>query len=101
MRRVYKYTIPIELFNARGIIELPRGAQVLSVGEQADALVMWVLVDPSEPKEDRWFVVVGTGHDADTPHPGCTRKFIGTVQMRSDTTPYAEVVLHVFEEVRV
>jgi hypothetical protein len=59
-RAVYKYPVPVaDIFT----LDLPAGAQVLSVGEQFSGQVMlWALVRPAAPTTKRHFRVVGTGH---------------------------------------
>ena len=69
-------------------IELPKGAEILTVAEQNDAIFMWVKLDPTAPKEWRNFAAYGTGHRvSDSP-----TKYIGTAFLHSRT-----LVLHVFE----
>lgn len=60
MRSVYKYPIrPRDYF----LLELPRGAELLHVHSQGDAMMLWALVDPAQPIEQRKFRLAGTGHD--------------------------------------
>ena len=44
------------------LIELPIGAKILDAQFQRGVLCLWALVDPTAPKEGRWFRVSGTGH---------------------------------------
>lgn len=92
MKTVYKYTIPANNFGQNLARDFPEHAKFLSVGEQADELVMWVQVDTDEKPEQRTITVVGTGHPIPL-RPLCQPEFIGTVQMQSG------IVLHVFEQV--
>jgi len=57
MKTVYKYQVPID-----GTIKLPLGATVLHVGEQAQSVCLWALVDTNQPLVGRRFMLVGTGH---------------------------------------
>jgi hypothetical protein len=43
-------------------LDMPAGAQVLSIREQGDSICLWALVDPSASTERRRFIVFGTGH---------------------------------------
>lgn len=72
-------------------IEMPSGGEILSVQTQADSPKMWVLLDPTNPKEKRRFRIFGTGH----PISGDTSSlhFIGTYQLRSGS-----LVFHIFED---
>lgn len=69
-------------------IEMPVGAQILSVREQGNDICMWALVNPDAHKEKRIFMVFGTGHDV----PPVQMKFLGTAHLQSDG-----LVFHVFE----
>lgn len=48
MKRIFKYDLP-----RNGIIAMyiPKGGEILSVGNQRECLVMWVLVDENEITE--------------------------------------------------
>lgn len=95
MNTVYKYTIPPSNFGEALGRDFPKGAQLLSVGEQAGELVLWALVDThtGDKIERRTITVVGTGHPVPF-MPFYRPEFIGTVQMQSG------IVLHVFELAR-
>lgn len=73
-------------------IELPIGAQVLSAGIQHydNDIFIWCLVDPSQRKEQRSFVVVGTGWNVN----GYVIDYIGRVT----ETPYEWHILEVDSE---
>lgn len=60
MKTVWKFHL--NLNDRPTVLELPRGAEVLTVQMQHDRLTLWVLVDPEQPKESRTFTVHGTGH---------------------------------------
>ena len=56
--RVYKYEVGLG-----GGIEVPKGADILNAGVQGYGVVIWALVDDSEPETENLDVlVVGTGH---------------------------------------
>ena len=44
-------------------IEMPQGAEFLSIQEQYGSLCLWAIVTPGSDKELRTVAVVGTGHD--------------------------------------
>lgn len=73
-----------------GLISMPKGAKILSIQTQKNYPQMWVWVDPSQPKEDRYFEVFGTGHKMHTTK--CTRLYIGTYQVNA-----GDLVYHLFE----
>lgn len=81
---IWKFKISVGLNN----IEMPKGAEPLSVQNQHEQSVMWALCDPKETAEMRRFLVVGTGHSFNTEKV----KYIGTFQ--SDDGNY---VWHLFE----
>ena len=74
-------------------LEMPKGAQILSVHAQASSvhedICMWALVDPTQTKEIREFAVFGTGHPVP---PGANMKFLGTAMLNE-----GRLVFHVFE----
>ena len=81
----WKYPVAIVALQQ---LQLPRGARILHVGQQAGSVFLWADVDPNAPVERREIQVAPTGGmpTAETP-----RRHIGTVQMRSG------LVWHVFE----
>jgi predicted SnoaL-like aldol condensation-catalyzing enzyme len=82
-KRIFKYTIPCEMI---AMVEMPGGAEILSVQVQDDYIQAWAIVDPSKQNEKRYFEVAPTGATV----PNATRKFISTVQI-------GDLVFHVFE----
>jgi hypothetical protein len=81
---IYKYPFPIR---DEVVIELPKGAKVLSIQEQYGEPQLWALVDLDAEMELRFFDVRGTGHDADG-----VGDHVSSFQMRGGT-----LVFHVFE----
>lgn len=67
---------------------MPEGAQVLTVDEQAGYAQMWALVDPEAPLKPRLFCSYGTGHQLSEP----VGEYVGTFQL-----PAEGLVFHVFE----
>lgn len=86
MITVYKYVI--DPWNSE--IELPIGAEVLSVAFQGDVFCMWAKVDTDAETEVRSFKAFGTGHEMPR-QMGIDYKFIGTGFMHNG------LVFHVFE----
>lgn len=89
--RVYKY--PMESYEVT--IEMPRGAKVLSAriqgppyNNEREGIVLWALVDPTNPTEPRRFVAVNTGPLL----VGNDRRFIDTCEATTG------IIWHVFEE---
>lgn len=84
---VWKYTLDAA---ERQILEMPKGAQILSVQVQHEQIAIWVLLDPAvREKEERLFHVHGTGYKL----PDVPLKFLGTVLAQQ-----GYLVLHIFEE---
>lgn len=72
-------------------IQMPGGADILSVAEQDGRLCLWALVDPGAIRECRkvWIIVTGN------PFPEAVElHFIGTVPMHGGA-----LIWHVFEEI--
>ncbi len=85
MYRVYKYEITSENVENE-YITLPYGAELLSVMNQHESIVLYCLVNPEETRiENRSLILYGTGIDI----PSATYemiklynfKFMGTVSM--------------------
>lgn len=70
-------------------IEMPEGAELLTVQEQGDDICLWAVVEPNSPRVTRKFVGFGTGH----PIPGDLQlKFVGTALLHGGA-----LVFHIFE----
>src|SRR5881396_3003294 len=94
-RAVYKYTFLIgDYFK----LSLPKGAQILHVGTQpshsfgpkASGGCLWALVQPAAAKEEREFLLVGTGHPIS---PTDRLEHIGTFMLNGGA-----LVFHLFEK---
>lgn len=81
---VWKFPLP---FPGLNVLEMPEGAEVLTVQMQGDYPVLWALCNPDAPKQTRTFLQVMTGHWL-THRPG---RYVATVQV-------GDLVVHVFEE---
>ena len=86
MKTIYKYTLT---GLDKGRLELPVGAEILTVQEQRGMVCLWAIVEPKAKKETRVFKIFGTGHDIPD-NPG---KYINTFM-----TDGGAFVWHVFED---
>ena len=82
--RVFKY--PIKLLSNE--LDMPLGAEVLTVQVQENVITLWAKVDDQAPMERRGFLVLGTGDK----FKGDEGAYIGTVQ-KAD----GYLIWHVFE----
>jgi hypothetical protein len=83
MKTIWNY--PLEVTDLQ-TLKIPQGAQILSAQIQSGQLMLWALVDTSNPCEKVKIEVVGTGN----PIADACRKYISTVQM-------GPFVWHVFQ----
>jgi len=60
MKRIYKY--PFEV-GSLVTIDMPEGAEILSVQIQAGTPCLWAMVDPAVESQINQFTIIGTGHD--------------------------------------
>lgn len=87
MKTIFKYTLQQ---HGAAIVPMPKGAQILHVGNQCDALQLWAMVDAEQPLETRLIRVAFTGEALnDDPR----RIYIGTW-----ISSGGSIVAHVFEE---
>ena len=85
MKTIWKY--PLEITDKQ-MIELPIGAEILSVIAQGDVPTLYAVVDPGQQAKVEIKVrVVGTGHPLGSPE----LPFVGTV-----STHGGSLVWHVF-----
>ncbi len=82
MNKVFKYTLDFD-----STIKMPEGAKILTAQKQGFSMKLWALVDPKAIKEERRFIVVGTGCDLNFNHK---MDYIATIQVKP-------IVWHVFE----
>lgn len=88
MKFIYKYGLDLK---PTVNIELPFGAEILSVHHQKDKIFIWALVDTKEKLMINTFYIVGTGQMF--PFDEIDTKFIGTVH-----TNNGDFVWHIFKE---
>lgn len=87
-KQIWKFNLTV---NSNFEIEMPKGAQILSVQSQNNRGVMWALCDTQAEKEKRAFQIYGTGHNM--PSEGIV--YVGTFQQADQT-----LVWHLFEKVQ-
>lgn len=86
MKTIYKYKL---IGASSQTIEMPVGAEVLTIQVQNEIPCIWVIVDPYYSLEKRVFEIFGTGHEI--PY-SANRKYIGTYQLNNRC-----LVFHCFE----
>lgn len=86
MKTIWKYELQIT--DEQGV-EMPFGAEILTVQEQFDKPCIWCLVDCDAKKALRKIRIVGTGHPIEPEFEG---KYVGTFQVYG-----AGGVFHVFD----
>jgi hypothetical protein len=74
------------------VIEMPKGAEILTVQVQSGLAFIWALVDPGAEKENRYFDLYGTGHLIDM---SIERWYIGTFQLYQGA-----LVFHLFGRIK-
>lgn len=91
MLSVFKYPLTPG-FNT---LQLPVGSKILHIHHQTleldSHLMLWALVNPKVPIEDREFYVAMTGEDIEV-REGCLLEYIGTAHMFG-----GKLVVHAFE----
>lgn len=86
MKIIYKYQLEVK---DNLTIELPIGAEILTVQSQRDKPCIWALVDNDAIKENRKFKIIGTGNPIENLS---NSKYIGTFQLYGGS-----LVFHLFE----
>lgn len=86
MKTIYKYELDLNAEEQR--IWLPKGAKLLSVGNQTGNLVLWAEINTAKPDTVALIKIFGTGQP-DIETQGL--EFLGTVQMYGGS-----LVLHVY-----
>lgn len=85
-KTIYKY--PLEVTDLQEL-ELPEGAEILTVQMQTGVPCLWALVDPTADKKCRLIRIAGTGHFL---NDEIEHRYIGTFQMAG-----GQLVFHAFE----
>lgn len=88
MITIHKYDVPEEDYFE---LELPVGAQILTVQDQFGKPYIWILKDTEQILEMRYFKLIGTGHNFKSSLRKI-KQYIGTFQLVGGA-----LVLHLFE----
>lgn len=88
-KRIWKY----EINPNKVIVEMPKGAEILTIQTQNETPCIWALVNPENEKELRHFEVFGTGQNVYC-DMGVERKYINTFQLDNGS-----LVFHLFERI--
>ena len=87
---IWKYDIPVQ---DSVTILIPKGGEVLKVGDQGGTMMMWVLVDPEAKKTPRAFRIFGTGQPIPITSSIPSLKYLDSVIMS-----HLPLVWHVYEQ---
>ena len=87
-KQIWKYALSDFSTN----LQIPKGAEILTVQIQNHVPCMWILVDPEEELEERQFEAFGTGFTI-TYSNRITYKYIATYQLAEGS-----LVFHLFEK---
>ena len=88
METIYKYELEVKDFQS---IEMPKGAEILSVQSQAGIICIWAKVDTESTKRKRSFEIYGTGQEIIEKNIN-QRKYLATIQLMG-----GRLVYHIFE----
>ena len=90
---IWKYHLQPDLSRNITTIEIPIQHVILSVGQQDNEIMLWIMVDPESPLMQKRFFIIGTGHEMSAGQSKLIfDKFIGTVHLYD-----GKLVLHIFE----
>jgi len=89
-QKIYKYQLETEDVQT---IEMPHGAEILTIETQNRKPCIWALVDTNAIITTRTFEIFGTGH---TVPDNVNRKYVGTYQFQG-----GELVFHCFELIEI
>ena len=86
-KTIWKYVLQVTDVQT---VEMPVGSKILDVQMQNNTCCLWALCNSAEgsPKEDRTFVMYGTGHPVLEDHI----TYMGTLQFS-----HLQLVFHLFE----
>ena len=88
VKTIYKYEIP---FDDEFKVNLPTGAEIVSVQSQHNTPHMWCIVETTAPTRPTSFILHGTGH----PMNGHEGKHLASFQINNGS-----LVFHLFEDTR-
>lgn len=84
--KIFKYTVPL---SDDDLVQMPKGATIISVQTQNGIPMMWALVDETQPLIQRRLYLRGTGHEM---RDAVGKPFIGTFQIQGGV-----LVFHLFD----
>lgn len=89
MKTIWKFAVPVkDAFE----LDLPEGAEILTVQIQRGEPQLWALVDPYAPKVRRKFRVIGTGHPIED---AGDLFWVATIQLHEGS-----LVFHIFQVIK-
>ena len=88
-KQIWKFPI----ISDKGYIDMPQGAEILTVQAQNNIPCIWALVHPENENQPRYFEFYGTGFDIHC-DMGIERRYIDTFQLDSGA-----LVFHLFERI--
>lgn len=75
-KKIFKYPLPLD---AEQTLQLPAGAQILSVITQQGKIMLYALITPKNELEDYSIIILGTGHRMNESPLNEGYTFLGTV----------------------
>ena len=90
MKYVYKYALKTAHVQR---VAMPRGARIVHVAVQREALCLWALIDTGDEQVERTFYLFGTGHPIDI-NPSAPLRHCGAFFVQD-----GDFVYHLFEHV--
>ena len=85
-QKIWKY--PINTQDVNFVLEIPKGAKPLYFESQRGVPTLWILVNPNNKFEKRYFRIVGTGDTIEEDN----LTYIGTTQLAD-----GDLIFHLFE----
>ncbi len=82
--QIWKFEIPVHDF----LVQMPKGAEILSAGVQGEQIMVWVRVNPDAKHVVRRLPIYGTGHEIE---------FRDSDLPLIDTVFMGPLVFHVFD----
>jgi len=92
MRTIFKYQLKVD--DEQSVL-MPKDAEILCVKEVKGDVFIYAYVDKNAIKEERFFIIYGTGHEIEN-DMWSNKKYIGTFVMLNDN-----FVGHLFENLKL
>lgn len=80
MKTIWKFPLPTLPLSDLVVIDMPAGADVLTLQLQGRTPTLWAVVDDGAEFVNRRFVIVGTGHEVPGEVGDTVNDYIGTWQ---------------------